>query len=58
MPGGDTSTGREALGAGGLVAGGTVGVGDDAADVAAGGPDDEHAAINTAMAAASAVLTR
>ena len=48
MPGGNTradrrSTLRTALHSWPLVV--AVGVGDDAADVAAGGPDDEHAEI-------------
>jgi hypothetical protein len=34
-----------------------VGVGDEAADVVAGGPEDEHAAISNATMTGSAFLT-
>src|SRR5216683_3701257 len=59
VPGGNRRCVGEAVGAA-LVAAGivTLGVGDEAASVATGAPDGEHAAITTATTAATALLTR
>jgi hypothetical protein len=58
MPGGCTRPVGEAVAAvGAALAAVAVGVGDDAANVAAGGPDDEQAEITTTRTAAIAVRT-
>lgn len=46
------------VGGGVLAAAVAVGVGDDATDVATGGPDDEQAEIRTTMRATAVFLTR
>jgi hypothetical protein len=59
IPGGNTRPVGDAIDAVGvaLAAVVAVGVGDEAADVVAGGPEDEHAAISNATMTGSAFLT-
>jgi hypothetical protein len=59
MPGGSKLVGDAAPAVGVVLAAvDAVGVGDDAADVAAGGPDDEHAVISAAMTTATQFRTQ
>jgi hypothetical protein len=60
MPGGNTGPVGEAVAAVAVALATVlaVGVGDDAADVALGGPDDEHAVISAVMSTTIAFLTR
>jgi hypothetical protein len=60
MPGGNTRPVGESVVTGGvaLAAVVVVDVGDDTADVALGGPDDEHAVISAAMTTATTFRTR
>jgi hypothetical protein len=61
MVGGDALGNGEAVATVGvavLAAAVAAGVGDDAADVAAGGPDDEQAQITTTLSATAMFLTR